>query len=41
MQQQCSKYLPGGAYPLSPTLGMGSEGQKSTFSEHGHVAYQN
>ena len=31
------------AYPPPPhpqTLGMGSIGQKSTFSEHGHVAYQ-
>ena len=25
---------------LSPTLEMGSIGQNSTFSEHGHVAYQ-
>ena len=24
----------------SPTLGIGSIGQESTFSEHGHVAYQ-
>ena len=24
----------------NPTLGMGSVGQNSTFSEHGHVAYQ-
>ena len=23
----------------TPTLGMGSLGQNSTFSEHGHVAY--
>ena len=26
--------------PLSPILGMGSIGQKSTFPEHGHVANQ-
>ena len=26
--------------PHTHTLGMGSIGQKSTFSEHGHVAYQ-
>ena len=26
--------------PHPPTLGMGSIGQNSTFSEHGHVAYQ-
>ena len=25
---------------MSPTLGMGLVGQNSTFSEHGHVAYQ-
>ena len=31
MQQQGSKYLPGDAYPLAPTMGMGSEGQNSTF----------
>ena len=24
----------------SPYLGLGSQGQKSTFSEHGHVKYQ-
>ena len=35
MQQHDSKYL-----PPSPTLVMGSIGQTSTFSEHGHVAYQ-
>ena len=30
-------------YPADPlpTLGMGSIGQNSTFSERGHVAYQN
>ena len=34
MQQQgtYSKYLPRDAYPLAPTLVMGSEGQNSTFS---------
>ena len=26
--------------PLTPTLGMGSEGQNSTFSEHCHVGYE-
>ena len=26
--------------PPPPTLGMGSIGQNSNFSEHGHVAYQ-
>ena len=26
--------------PPSPTMRMGSVGQNSTFSEHGHVAYQ-
>ena len=26
--------------PLPPTLGLGSKGQNSTISEHGHVAYQ-
>ena len=25
---------------MSPILGMGSLGQKSLFSEHGHAAYQ-
>ena len=25
--------------PLPPTVGMGSVGQNSTVSEHGHVAY--
>ena len=28
------------ADPPPPTLGMGSIGQNSAFSEHGHVAYQ-
>ena len=36
MQQHGSKYF---ACRPSP-LGMGSIGQKSTLSEHGHVAYQ-
>ena len=26
--------------PYDPVLGMGSIGQNSTFSEHGHVAYE-
>ena len=26
--------------PPPPTLGMGSVGRNSTFSEHGHLAYQ-
>ena len=34
MQQQGSKYLPGDAYPLAPTLGMGSEGQNSIFFQN-------
>ena len=39
MQQHGSKHF--ACRPLPPTtLGMGSVGQKSTFSEHGHVAYQ-
>ena len=43
MQQHGSKYC---AYrplppPLTPlTLGLGTKGQNSTFSEHGHVAYK-
>ena len=42
MQQHGSKYfvLRPSPPPLSPTLGMGSVGQNSTFSEHVHVAYQ-
>ena len=36
MQQHSSKYLP--AYPT--TIGIGSIGQNSTFSEHGLFAYQ-
>ena len=38
MQQHCSKYI--APPPPTHTLGIGSIGQKSTFSEHGHVAYQ-
>ena len=38
MQQHGSKYF--ASKPTSPTtLGIGSKGQNSTFSEHGHVAY--
>ena len=47
MQQDGSKYF---APPLSPsrtpppllppTLGVGRKGQNTTFSEHGHIAYQ-
>ena len=37
MQQNGSKYFARG-HP--ETLGMGSIGQNSTFSENGHVAYQ-
>ena len=40
MKQHGSKYLAPYPYsPPSPTLGMGSVGQNSTFSEHRHVAY--
>ena len=39
MQQHGSKYF-ARRPPIPPTLGMGSVGQNSTFSEHGHVAYQ-
>ena len=43
MQQHGSKYFARTTlHPLSsdsPTLGMGSIGQNSTLSEHGHVAY--
>ena len=28
------------ADPLPPHLNLGPKGQNSTFSEHGHVAYQ-
>ena len=27
-------------HPICPTLWLGSKGKKSTFSEHGHGAYQ-
>ena len=37
MQHHGSKYFAGRP---PPTLGRGSIGQTSTFSEHGHVAYQ-
>ena len=37
MQRHGSNYF---AIDPHPTLGMGSVGQNSTFSEHGHVAYQ-
>ena len=45
MQQHGSKYfalrpLPATLSHPPPTLGMGSVGQNSNFSEHGHVAYQ-
>ena len=36
MQQLGSNVLP----PPPPTLGMGSVGQNTTSSEHGHVTYQ-
>ena len=40
--QQHGLILPADPYPPhTPTLGMGSASQNSTFSEHGHVAYQN
>ena len=38
MQQHGSKYF--ALRPKSLTLGIGLIGQISTFSEHGHVAYQ-
>ena len=38
-QNMIANILPAGRpHPL--TLGFGSKGQKSTFSEHGHVAYK-
>ena len=45
MKQHGSKYFARRPLPATlshppPTLGMGSVGQNSTFSEHGHVAYQ-
>ena len=39
MQQPCCKYF-ACRPPPSLTLGLGSKGQSSTLSEHGHVAYQ-
>ena len=39
MQQHGSTYF-ACSPPTYPTLGMGSVGHNSTFSEHGHVAYQ-
>ena len=38
MQQHGSKYFDCRPYPLA--LGFGSKGYNSTFSDHGHVAYQ-
>ena len=42
MQQHGTKYLPADPLPPPPppTLGIGSKGQNSTFSEHGIKAYQ-
>ena len=43
LQQQGTKYFacrPPTPPPPHPTLGMGSIGRNSTFSEHGYVAYQ-
>ena len=42
MQQHGSKYFARRPLPFlsPPTLGMGSVGQNSTFSEHGHVGYE-
>ena len=37
MQQQGRKYF---AFRFPLTLGVGSKGQNSTFSEQSHVAYQ-
>ena len=39
MQRHGSKYFARRA-PPPPTLGIGSVGRNSLFSEHGHVAYQ-
>ena len=39
MQQHGSKYFARRPHP-PPTLGMGSIGQMTTFTEHGHTAYQ-
>ena len=38
MQQHGSKYC--ASRPPPPTFGVESKGQTSTFSEHGHIAYQ-
>ena len=40
MHQHGSKYFARRPPTPSPVLWMGSEGQNSTFSEHGHVTYQ-
>ena len=40
MQQHGSKYFACRRPTNPPTLGLGSIGQNSTFSQHGHVAYQ-
>ena len=42
MLQHGSKYFARRHHSEAPptTLGIGSVGQNSTFSEHGHVAYQ-
>ena len=40
MQQHDANILPTTSPSTTPTLGVGSKGQNSTFSEHGHVAYQ-
>ena len=40
MQQHGSKYFARRPPPPELTLGVGSKDQNSTFSEHGHVAYQ-
>ena len=37
MQQHGIKYF---GYRHAPTMGIGSIGQNTTFSEHGHAAYQ-
>ena len=40
MQQHCSKYFARRPHTHTHTMGMGSIGLKSTFSEHGHVTYK-
>ena len=41
MQQHGSKYFARRPLPPPPSdPGVGSKGQNSTFSQHGHVAYQ-